>query len=244
MAAIRRDVQALRQRLAEDVQAVEMMNAQINQVNGRVLPIVTAMTGKDLGAQPQQWKAWWSDQQGYMFQKASTTNKPTFTEIVDSPSWSASLECFGAGTLVRTIDGPRAIESIRLGDRVLSQDTSTGALAFQPVLAVHHTKLAATVRVTLDGEAIIATGIHRFWRAGKGWAMARDLKPGDRIRAGGAVVEVKSVDAAPSQPVHNLDVAENHNFLVGNKGLLVHDSNFVQPVRAPFDRQLSSATGE
>jgi hypothetical protein len=180
-----------------------------------------------------------------MFQKASTTNKPTFTELVDSPSWSASLECFGAGTLVRTVDGSRPIESIQLGDRVLSQDTSTGALAFRPVLAIHHTKLAATVRVTLDGETIIATGIHRFWRAGKGWAMARDLKPGDRIRAVGAVVEVKSVDAAPSQPVHNLDVAENHNFLVGNKGLLVHDSNFVQPVRAPFDRQpgpaLSSA---
>jgi Pretoxin HINT domain len=237
LAAIRQDVQALRQRLAEDIQAVETLNARINQVNGRVLPIVTAMTGKDFGAEPQQWKAWWTDQQGYQFQMASTTNKPVFTEMVDSPSWSASLECFGAGTLVHTIDGPRAIESIQVGDRLLAQDTSTGALAFQPVLAVHHTRMAATVRVNLEGESIVATGIHRLWRAGKGWAMARDLKPGDRVRAIGAIVEVKSVVADKSRPVFNLDVAESHDFLVGKQGLLVHDSDIVQPVLAPFDRE-------
>jgi tetratricopeptide (TPR) repeat protein len=241
MSAIRRDVQALRQRLAEDVQTVEMLNAQINSVNNRVLPIVTAMTGKELGAEPQKWKAWWTDQQGYAFQAASTTSKPTFTEIVDSPSWSASLECFGAGTLVHTIDGPRAIESIQVGDRLLAQDTSSGTLGFQPVLAIHHTKMAGTVRVAFDGaEPLIATGIHRFWKAGNGWAMARDLKPGDRIRALGSVVEVKSVDAAASQPVYNLDVAQDHTFLVGKKGLLVHDADFVKPVLEPFDRPLAS----
>ena len=241
--AIRQDVQAVRQRLAEDIRAIEQMNAQINQVNGRVLPILSTITGQDLGPEPEKWKAWWTDQLGYAFQKQSATAKPVFTEVVDSPSWSASLECFGAGTLVRTIDGPRAIESIQVGDRVLTQDTCTGTLGFQPVLAVHHTKMAGTVRVTLDGETVIATGIHRFWRAGKGWALARDLKPGDRIRALGAVLEVKSVDPAASQPVYNLDVAEDHDFFVGGKGLLVHDSNFVQPVLEPFDRP-ASARGE
>ena len=35
----------------------------------------------------------------------------------------------------------------------------------------------------MAGESIAATGIHRFWKAGNGWTMARDLKPGDRIRA-------------------------------------------------------------
>ncbi len=66
--------------------------------------------------------------------------------------------------------------------------------------------------------------------------MARDLKPGDRIRAIGGVVAVRSVESSATQPVYNLDVAENHDFLVGSKGLLVHDSNFVQPVLEPFDR--------
>jgi Pretoxin HINT domain/HEAT repeats len=235
--AIRQDNQAQRQRLADDVRAIEATNAQFRDLNGRVLPILTTLTGQDLGPEPEKWKAWWTDQLGYAFQKQSTTSKPTFTEVVDSPSWSASLECFGAGTLVRTIDGPRAIESIQVGDRVLTQDTSTGVLGFQPVLAVHHTKSAATVRVTLDGEALAATGIHRFWKAGQGWVMARDLKPGDRIRALGSVSEVKAVETSPSQPVYNLDVADNHDFFVGKKGLLVHDSDFVRPVPAPFDRE-------
>jgi hypothetical protein len=234
---VRQDNQAQRERLAEDVRAIDATNTQIRELNGRVLPILTTLTGRDLGAEPEKWKSWWTDQLGYAFQKQSTTSKPTFTDVVDSPSWSASLECFGAGTPVRTIDGPKAIESIRVGDRVLSQDPTTGVLGFQPVLAIHHTPSAATVRVTLDGETLIATGIHRFWRAGQGWATARDLRPGDRVRALGAVVEVKSVGAAPSQPVYNLDVAENHDFLVGKKGLLVHDSGFVKPVPAPFDRR-------
>ncbi len=243
--AIRQDIRVLRERLADDILTVDAMNADIRQLNDRVLPIVTAMTGKNLGAEPEKWKAWWTDQQGYAYQSKSTTTKPTFTEFVDSPSWSASLECFGAGTLVHTIDGPRAIESIRVGDRVLSQDTTTGSIDFQPVLAVHQTRMAATVKVVLDGETLVATGIHRFWKAGKGWVNARDLKPGDRVRALGAVVNVKSVEASESQPVYNLDVAGHADFLVGKRGLLVHDASVVQPVLSPFDRPTGpSADGE
>jgi hypothetical protein len=110
-------------------------------------------------------------------------------------------------------------------------------LGFQPVLAVHRTKSAETVRVTIDSETLVATGIHRFWKAGQGWVTARDLKPGDRVRAVGSVSEVKAVEASTSQPVYNLDVADNHDFFVGKKGLLVHDSNFVRPIPAPFDRE-------
>ena len=44
--------------------------------------------------------------------------------------------CFGAGTLVHTIDGPRKIETIAAGDRVLAQDTSTGG-ALVPAGARH-----------------------------------------------------------------------------------------------------------
>jgi hypothetical protein len=232
--AIRQDTQLQRERLAEDVRTIEATNARIKDLNGRVLPILATLTGQDLGAEPEKWKFWWTDQLGYAFQKQSTT-KPTFTEMVDSPSWSASLECFGAGTPVVTIDGPRPIESIQVGDRVLAQDTSTGVLVFQPVLAVHRTQSAPTVRVTLDGDSLVATGIHRFWKSGQGWVTARDLKPGDRVRALGAVSEVKSVEGAGSQPVYNLDVADSHDFFVGQKGLLVHDSGFVRPVPAPFD---------
>ncbi len=65
--------------------------------------------------------------------------------------------------------------------------------------------------------------------------MARDLKRGDRLRMLGSVVEVRGVDIDKNQTVYNLDVAENGDFFVGEKGLLVHDSKFVKPVNEPFD---------
>jgi hypothetical protein len=145
--------------------------------------------------------------------------------------------CFGAGTLVRTVDGPTAIEKIQVGDRVLSQNTTTGALEFQPVVAVHHNKPAATLRLGIGGDSIVSTGIHRFWKAGTGWTMARELKAGDRLRDVGGVVEVQSVTDEAVQPVFNLEVAGNRDYFVGKTGALVHDYSFVQTVREPFDRE-------
>ena len=86
----------LQQSLAQDVQAIEAINEQITQLNGRVLPIVEAASGQKLGAEPEKWKGWWTDQLGYAFQASQPATKPTFTDIVDASSWSASLECFGA----------------------------------------------------------------------------------------------------------------------------------------------------
>ena len=227
----------LQQSLAQDVQAIEAINEQITQLNSRVLPIVEGASGQKLGAEPEKWKGWWTDQLGYAFQASQPAIKPTFTDIVDASSWSASLECFGQGTQVHAAGGPRPIETIQIGDRVLSQNTSSGVLSYQPVMAVHRTKAAATIGVVVDGETIVATGIHRFWKAGKGWTMARDLKAGDRLRMPGSLVEVRTVENDKHQTVYNLDVAENGDFFVGRQGVLVHDSNFVKPVSEPFDLQ-------
>ena len=144
--------------------------------------------------------------------------------------------CFAAGTLVQTADGPQPIESIQVGDRVLSQQTTSGSLAFRPVLATHVNGPSPTLRINVEGETLIATGIHRFWVAGNGWRMARELNPGDRIRSVGGVATIDAIEPGDTQLVYNLDVAENRDFLVGKAGLLVHDYGFVQPVSEPFDR--------
>jgi tetratricopeptide (TPR) repeat protein len=240
---LRRDA-AVQQTLNNDIQTIETANGQINQLNGRVLPILATLTGQDLGAEPQSWQKWWNDQLGYAYQSSQPTSKPTYTETVTAPNIQLPVAvpgrvhtaCFAAGTLVHTIDGPRAIESIRVGDRVLSQNATSGLLAFEPVVATHLNDPSPTLRIAIDGETIVATGIHRFWRAGKGWVMARELKAGDRLRMIGGVVEIASIETDKTQSVHNLDVAENRDFFVGTKGLLVHDFSFVQPVPEPFDR--------
>jgi hypothetical protein len=149
--------------------------------------------------------------------------------------------CFAAGTPVQTLTGLRPIETIRLGDEVLTRDTSSGALSYQPVVAVFHNKPNQTLKVTLGDEAIVATGIHRFWKAGRGWTMTRDLKPGDLIRTLGGLARVEGVESDRVQPVFNLQVAEGESFLVGRQGALVHDNSLVLPVAAPFDAEPSLA---
>ena len=238
--------QAVQQSLANDIETVEAVNKQLNQMNDRVLPVLKTLTGQELGPDPEPWRKWWTDQLGYVYQSSQPENKPTFSDTVSMPNTVVNLPvlqlvpphsaCFSAGTLVHTIDGPRKIESIQVGDRVLSQNTSTGVLGFQPVMAVHKNEPSSTVRIATDGETIVATGIHRFWKSGKGWVMARDLKAGDRLRMVGGTVPIESIETDQTQPVYNLDVADNRDFFVGKKGLLVHDFSFVQSVPTPFDR--------
>ncbi len=239
---VRQATQNMQQRLAQDVQVVEATNAGINQLNARVLPVLGMITGQDLGAEPEKWKTWWTDQLGYVYQSDVPQTKPTYTDTlrIQTPFTVGTVPhaaCFAAGTPVVTIDGPRAIESVQVGDRVLAQDPTTGQLGFRPVVTVHRNRPSPTLRMAVDGETIVATGIHRFWKAGQGWIMARDLKPGDRLRVVGATAEVRSIEPDADQPVYNLDVAEDRDFFVGARGLLVHDFSFVQPVLSPFDRE-------
>jgi hypothetical protein len=235
MASVQQIVNVSQQQLDNSVQAVETMNAEIRQVNARTLPVLTEVTGQDLGESSEAWQAWWTDQRGYAYKSATPENKPTYTTFVENPYVPVHNACFAAGTPVQTLGGSRPIESIRIGDRVLTQDPKTGGLSFVPVVAVFHNEPAPTLRLTLGEETIVATGIHRFWKAGEGWMMARDLKTGDALRRLSGVSSVTSVESDRVQPVFNLQVAEGVSFFVGQQGMLVHDNSLVQPVPKPFD---------
>jgi Pretoxin HINT domain len=246
--ATRQRIDALERGLTDDVRLVEEANAQINETNSRLLPILASLTGQQMGIDQVAWQKWWSEQLGYVYDDRYSNSKASISETVDAPEINLPLpiinvnatvvhhSCFAAGTLVNTLGGPRKIESIAVGDRVLSQQTTAGALSFQPVLATHLTGPAETFQIALGSETIVATGIHRFWKAGKGWTMARDLKAGDRLRMLDGVATIDSIEPGATQMVYNLTVAENRDFLVGSAGLLVHDYGFVLPVSEPFDR--------
>lgn len=234
---IRRSTIAAQQQLEHDIAAVEATNAAYHQLNERVLPILDHLTGQELGEDPEAWAKWWSDQQGYAYQ--TSTTKPTFVQQAPIAYQPALIRlhhsCFAAGTLVRTLGGTSPIETIQVGDRLLTQDPETGALAFEPVVAVFHNPPNKTFRIGMGGESVVATGIHRFWKAGKGWTMARDLKPGDTIRTLHGLESVESVSADKIQPVFNLEVARGHSFFVGEAGILVHDNSLIETVDHPFD---------
>jgi Pretoxin HINT domain len=186
---------------------------------------------KDLPSDPEAWKTWWVDSLGYSYRSSQSNStaspKPTYQMTI--------ISCFAAGTTVRTLTGDRAIETLKIGDQVLTQDTATGELRYQSISTVHHNPPSATLRVALGEEVILATGFHRFWKAGHGWVMARELKPGDTLRTLDGLARVKSIEADKVQPVFNLDVAEDADFFVGKAGSLVHDNTLPDPRLAPFD---------
>ncbi len=237
---------AVERSLQNDVMRLEQANTEITQTKDPVLSLLESLTGQKLGADPVPWRKWWTEQLGYVYEDRYGS-KPTLSDsvsvpdlTVETPSVFLGIQqhsaCFAAGTLVHTIDGPRKIESISIGDRVLAQDTSKGTLSFRPVLATHVNGPSKTLRISIGDETIVATGIHRFWQAGRGWTMARDLKPGDRLRMIGGIAKVESIEPDEPDMVYNLTVASSNDFLVGAAGLLVHDYGFVQPVSEPFDR--------
>jgi hypothetical protein len=134
------------------------------------------------------------------------------------------------------MEGLQPIEKIRTGDLVLSQDVATGELEFRPILVVHHNPPNRTLRITLsDDDVLIASVYHRFWRSGEGWAQARDLKPGDRLRTLGSTLRVVSVEPGSVEPLYNLDVAQNRSFFAGNGNVLVHDNTLPPARQALFD---------
>jgi hypothetical protein len=257
MADAQNSALAAQQQLGRDVQSIEANNAELAVTNDRVRNIIKEYSGQDFGQDQQAWQRWAVDLQGYAVQPAMSVQSPppTFDEQVPidyrpqaGPPMIAetvntqvtqvvrfSHSCFGAGTLVRTLDGPRAIEAIRAGDPVLTQNTTTGLLSYQPVVMAYHNPPNSTFRIELGTEPIVATGIHRFWKAGQGWVMARELKPGDRLRTVGGMAVVKAIEPDKVQPVFNLQLADGDSFFVGEQGVLAHDNSIVTPTEKPFD---------
>jgi len=252
------------QQLSRDVQSIEANNEQVAVTNDRVRNILREFSGHDFGEDRQAWARWAVDLEGYAVQLPAyeqappptiieqvpidyepQAGPPVFAETVTAQITSRNgPSCFGAGTVVRTLDGLKAIEDLREGEPILTQNTTTGALSYQPVIVAYHNPPNATFRIELDQETIVATGIHRFWKAGEGWVMARELKPGDRLRTISGIAQVNAVELDKVQLVYNLQIADGDSFFVGKDGVLAHDNSIVQPVMAPFDQapELASLT--
>lgn len=246
--------------LERDVAAIKKHNAPIDETNSRILPLLTKVAGEDLGEDPKTWTKWAADLTGYAYVAQKASEEPaTVVEDVPIafqpqavPTFSVgapvaarlSHSCFGGGTAVTTLQGRRPIELVRVGDQLLTQDGSTGGLSFQPVVAVYHNPPNRTLQIHFGDDTVIVTGIHRFWKAGRGWTMARELKEGDSVRTVGGLATVTAVETGQNQPVFNLEVARGQSFFVGRPGLLVHDNSLVESITEPFDApsDLAAAT--
>ena len=135
--------------------------------------------------------------------------------------------CFVAGTIVATVLGFAAIETIQAGDYVLAKDVDTGIVSYEPVLQTFVREVDETYTITIDGEEIETTAEHPFYVENEGFVQAQDLEAGDNVEtADGDTAEVDSVqknELDESVLVYNFEVMDDHTYYVGETGVLVHN---------------------
>ncbi len=231
-------VNQILQESADQVAAARLHVLQVGQLNARIVEVLGGAIGRDLGKDREAARKWWTEEQGYAYHAPAPSARQDWTLDDDNPTYffgSVHSSCFAVDTPVLAIDGPKPIQSLQVGDQVLVQDPQTGALSYQPVMEALHNKPAMLIKIKAGTDVIKATGIHRFWKAGSGWVMARDVRAGDRLRSLEGVVEVTSVEGGRVQPVFNLRVRNGQTYFAGERKLLVHDSSLVESVQEPFD---------
>lgn len=80
--------------------------------------------------------------------------------------------CFPAGTMVLTESGQRPIESLAIGDRVMTRE------GLKPIRIASHRKYAGPLTTIMaNGRAVTSTADHPFWTLEKQWVAAGKLDP-------------------------------------------------------------------
>jgi hypothetical protein len=239
------------QRRAEKTQArVASYNAAAAERNAHIQEALKNAAGMELGADPEQyWQAWKDDNELYYDEEPTydTYDEETYTYYYDQSQYPVTYgdmrprtppprprgrSCFAPGTPVWTHSGPRPIEQIAVGEMVLAQQPSTGELAFRPVLQTIVGQPVPVLRLSLPGESITTTLGHRFWASGRGWQMAKKLKPAMTLHAVSQAINVDAIEKGEDIACHNLVVDEFHTFFVGKSRLLVHDNSCPRPTTA------------
>ena len=136
--------------------------------------------------------------------------------------------CFVAGTLVLTVAGTVAIETIQAGDMVWAWDEETGEVAPKEVVETYVNETYELIHVFVDGEEIITTPAHPFYSPVKGWTNAVHLRAGDvLVLVNGEYVIVEKVQHEILETpvtVYNFEVEDYHTYFVSDKSILVHNS--------------------
>ncbi|MGB3465206.1 MAG: DNA/RNA non-specific endonuclease, partial [Cyclobacteriaceae bacterium] len=148
--------------------------------------------------------------------------------------------CFVAGTSVRLADKTtKNIESIRLGDKVVSYHHECGGNHEAEVTELFRKEANRLIRVVIEDEQFLSTPEHPYYANGR-YIEAAALQAGDSVLtmdgAYGVINTVASMDTLVV--VYNFSVAENHNYYIGQSGYLVHnDCKLATKIMDAVDKQ-------
>mgnify|MGYP000267400318 CR=1 FL=1 len=123
-----------------------------------------------------------------------------------------------------TEDGQEPIEEIEVGDKVLSEDETTGEVAVKTVTETYINETDELIHIGVNGETISATPTHPFYVDKLGWTLARSLRAGDfLVLSNGELVTVEWVQHEILEnpiKVYNFEVEDFHTYFVGENGIL------------------------
>ena len=156
--------------------------------------------------------------------KVVRTSKKTIKKL----QRKAKARCFTAGTRIHTEKGFKAIETIKPGDRVWSENPETNSKALKKVKKIFVREKDSLIRLAINGEVIETTDEHPFYVEGRGFTAAKELKAGDEVRLeDGTAARIESSETRQlDRPVkvYNFEVEDYHTYYVSEQKVLVHNT--------------------
>jgi len=213
--------------LGRIAQTTQLEDEKRTALKARAQFALQRVTGYEGASDLESWRGYWTNYSETYAAKSLEIPRREQRHASDTfvrMTVEYNPSCFPAGTPVMTLTGPKQIERVRVGDRVLTQDIATGELTYNPVQATTLRPPASMIRFNLMGRTLRATRGHPFWVAGRGWQMAKAIKVGDRLHGMGGAVVVESIDTESPAEAYNLVVDDNHNYFVGDSLVLAHDN--------------------
>lgn len=205
---------------------VHQLNELIDARNCLLRYSLRKTTGVDPGESPSDWWRWWYDENEiYAPERPVSYTQVREVEVSGRAQLPTGGECLVAGTPIWTARGPRPVESLRTGDRVLCKNLDLQELEYKTVLYPTTRPPTPTFQIELEGETIHASGGHLFWVKDQGWTRTRDLREGLKLQtANGSMSTIKRMQPGSVAPLFNLVVDGHANYFVGTSKVLSHDS--------------------
>lgn len=136
--------------------------------------------------------------------------------------------CFVAGTKVKTENGFKNIEDIKIGEKVYSFNLDNNEIELKEVLELIHSSAKDTYKLTIGGKTVEMTSKHQVYIVDKGWTRAYNIKIGDMmLSASGDKVKITNIEHIKyDEPIdtYNLAVEDNSNYFVTDIQVLVHNA--------------------
>ncbi|MDX3381180.1 RICIN domain-containing protein [Streptomyces niveiscabiei] len=137
---------------------------------------------------------------------------------------TCKVNSFPGDTLILMADGTRrAIRDVGEGEMVMAADPLTGRLWAEPVTDTfqHNTDRLVTINL-VGGSSLETTAGHKVRTTERGWVLASELRPGDRLISPDgtlhAVTDMRDRSSLAPRQVYDLTVDGLRTFYVRTKG--------------------------